>query len=37
MENKDCDKWFVGGHGNVCPECKAKDRLTDMAVGDKVR
>lgn len=24
-------------YGDLCPVCKAKDRATDMAVGDKGR
>lgn len=29
-----CGKDF-NGYGDECPPCKAKDRMSDMAVGDK--
>jgi uncharacterized OB-fold protein len=35
-ECEDCGQKFEG-IGDQCPACKAKERLTDMAVGDKGR
>jgi len=34
---EECNKYFDSQWAKVCPACRAKDRETDMAVGDKGR
>lgn len=31
---EDCNKWFNSKWLRICPECKSKERESDMKVGD---